>query len=404
MKIDKKAHLSYCSNTHPGKDWAETVQHLKHYLPQVKKQFSPDQPFGVGLRLSNTASEELLEGESLSSFTRWLKEEGLYVFTCNGFPYGEFHGQAVKDQVHHPDWTTPERLNYSLRLLYLMGALVPAGEEGSISTSPITYRHWYQEKEWPTVQKKAAEALALWIEEAALLEEQTGTYIHLDIEPEPDGLLENSDEFLAFYQDYLLPIACERFQSNGLDLADAEARVKRYVTLCYDVCHFSLAYEEPPVTWEKIQEAGIGIGKVQLSSALKLRATESTQQDVLKALMAFQEPTYLHQVTQQSDNQVKTYSDIPDLLKENPYFEELRAHFHVPVFLEDYGLLQSTQDQLLALFELMEDAQISRHFEVETYTWDVLPEALKVPLEESIVRELQWVRAQWPTLSVNSGS
>lgn len=404
MKIDDQAHLSYCSNTHPGKDWAETTQHLKHYLPLVKKQLSPNQPFGVGLRLSNTASEELLEGENLLSFKSWLKKEGLYVFTCNGFPYGEFHGQAVKDQVHHPDWTTSERLNYSLRLLYLMGALVPAGEEGSISTSPITYRHWYEEREWPAVQRKAAEALVIWIEEAALMEEQTGTYIHLDMEPEPDGLLENSDEFLGFYQDYLLPIACEYFQANGLDLTSAESRVRRYVTLCYDVCHFSLAYEKPPVTWNKMKEAGIAIGKVQLSSALKLQTSESAAHDLLEALLAFQEPTYLHQVTQQTGECVRTFSDIPELLKANPDFEELRAHFHVPVFLEDYGLLQSTQDQLLALFTLMKKEEISRHFEVETYTWDVLPEALKTPLEESIVRELQWVRAQWPTLSVNSGS
>jgi hypothetical protein len=165
-----------------------------------------------------------------------------------------------------------------------------------------------------------------------------------------------------------------------------------------------LAYEEPAVTWNKIQEAGIAIGKVQLSSALKLQATEGNRKEVLKALMAFQEPTYLHQVTQQTGKGVKTYSDIPALIEENPDFEELRAHFHVPVFLEDYGVLNSTQDQLTALFALMKKTEISRHFEVETYTWDVLPDGLKTPLEESIVRELQWVRAQWPTLSVNSDS
>ena len=35
---------------------------------------------------------------------------------------------------------------------------------------------------------------------------------------------------------------------------------------------------------------------------------------------------------------------------------------------------------------------VSEHLEVETYTWDVLPEGLKQELSESIVRKLQWVQ------------
>ncbi len=396
MKINQEAHLSYCSNTHPGQDWEESFHHLQHYLPKIKAEVSPEQSFGVGLRLSNTASEELLQGEQLAEFKAWLKQEDLYVFTCNGFPYGDFHGQEVKDKVHEPDWTTLERLDYSLRLLYIMGALVPRGSEGSISTSPITYRHWHQKEDLQGIQQTAADAIAIWIEEAAILEEQTGTYIHLDMEPEPDGLLENSDEFLAFFQDYVLPSGKARFESQGLNSEEADARVRRYFTLCYDVCHFSLAYEAPELTWEKIQEAGVLIGKVQLSSALKLSSENETKENLLTALKQFQEPTYLHQVTQNSSEGVKTYSDIPVLLEENPEFEELRAHFHVPVFLEDYGVLQSTQDQLLGLFELMRSQNISQHFEVETYTWDVLPQDLKAPLEESIIRELKWVQTHWP--------
>ena len=135
---------------------------------------------------------------------------------------------------------------------------------------------------------------------------------------------------------------------------------------------------------------------MQLSSALKLSSENETKENLLTALKQFQEPTYLHQVTQNSSEGVKTYSDIPVLLEENPEFEELRAHFHVPVFLEDYGVLQSTQDQLLGLFELMRSQNISQHFEVETYTWDVLPQDLKAPLEESIIRELKWVQTHWP--------
>jgi hypothetical protein len=34
---------------------------------------------------------------------------------------------------------------------------------------------------------------------------------------------------------------------------------------------------------------------------------------------------------------------------------------------------------------------LNLQLEIETYTWDVLPDALKLPIDDSIVREMQWV-------------
>jgi hypothetical protein len=135
-------HLTYCTNIHPGESWTETYNNLKQFIPKVKQEVSPDAPFGIGLRLSDKASSSLLEGNNLSVFKGWLEKNHCYVFTLNGFPFGGFHHQSVKDQVHQPDWTTQARLGYTLRLFDILAALLPEGIEGGISTSPLSYKYW----------------------------------------------------------------------------------------------------------------------------------------------------------------------------------------------------------------------------------------------------------------------
>ncbi len=142
MRISQDAHLTYCSNIHPGESWNEVFKALKDHLPAVKKQVSPDQPMGIGLRLSNLASLELKEAGT-TTFKEWMRNHGFYVFTMNGFPYGGFHRQRVKDQVHWPDWTKSERLDYTIRLFGQLEDLLPEGQEGGISTSPLSYKYWW---------------------------------------------------------------------------------------------------------------------------------------------------------------------------------------------------------------------------------------------------------------------
>ena len=75
---------------------------------------------------------------------------------------------------------------------------------------------------------------------------------------------------------------------------------------------------------------------------------------------------------------------------------EWRVHFHVPLFLERYGSLQNTQSDLRDLLSILRTEAVSEHLEVETYTWDVLPEALRQEgVITSVARELEWVKEQW---------
>ncbi|WP_086477271.1 metabolite traffic protein EboE [Arenibacter amylolyticus] len=394
MLIKDKFHLSYCTNIHPGEDWKQTWENLEAALPKIKQQVSPEQPFGVGLRLSNVASLELQQGNRLQEFKDWLDRNNLYVFTMNGFPYGNFHNERVKDRVHAPDWTTDERLTYTQRLFDQLAFLLPQGLEGGISTSPISYKFWHSGSE---ATDKAFKQGATNLAEVALqlvgIEARTGKYLHLDIEPEPDGMLENSKEVLQFYDAYLLPIGASILMEKlGCSKAKAKELLLRYLTICYDVCHFSLAYEEPKDTIGKFREAGIKVGKIQVSSALKILFNEGDREAIWQSLDRFNEPTYLHQVTQKKGDQVITFRDLPELLANKEDYNELRAHFHVPIFIEQYESLFSTQDQILKVLELLKEDAFSNHLEIETYTWDVLPKELKLELTASIVREINWLK------------
>ncbi|WP_416445900.1 metabolite traffic protein EboE [Leeuwenhoekiella sp. A16] len=392
MLVNNKFHLTYCTNVHPGENWDLTFKSLKEYVPGIKNSLTEDK-FGLGLRLSNKASEELGTGDVLNGFKKWLDDNDIYVFTMNGFPYGNFHNERVKDLVHAPDWTTDERVIYTKRLADQLAILLPNDLDGGISTSPISYRHWHKtEDATNNAFEKGAENLSQLIVHLHELEERTGKYIHLDIEPEPDGMLENSDEFLQFFSDYLLPIAIDHLkQELGSDSRKAKELIYRYITICYDVCHFSLAYEEPKETLQKLAENGVKVGKIQVSSALKILFNKGDNEEIWETLAQFNEPVYLHQVTQLIDGNVKTFNDLPDILAKKADFEELRAHFHVPLFLEKYGALYSTQDHILKVIAYLKDHAVTNHLEVETYTWDVLPAELKTDLGESITRELGWL-------------
>jgi len=394
-------HLTYCTNIHAGETWPEHFKALQQAIPAIKQQLSPDKPFGIGLRLSNTASEELIKEDKLEQFIHWLQEQQCYVFTMNGFPYGGFHHTVVKDNVHTPDWTTNERVAYTIRLAKILAALLPEGMEGSISTSPLTYRHWHQPgEETKAVCKKATTNLLRVVEAVIVLDETTGKTIHIDIEPEPDGLMETGPEFLQWYSEYLLPIGISFMQGQlGYDEEKAIAAVKEHVQLCYDICHFAVGYEDHAGALEQLRAQDIKVGKIQISAALKamLPGDADKRGEIIEAFRRFNEPVYLHQVVaRQKDGGLKRYPDLPDALQEAdaPNVTEWRAHYHVPLFVEQYGALQSTQKDIALVLQLHREQPFSTHLEIETYTWEVLPENLKLPLTDSIVRELEWVNEQ----------
>lgn len=199
-------HVTYCTNIHPGESWHAHFNELQTNLPTIKAAVRPKGLMGLGLRLSRKAAEELAQPESLHIFKSWLSEHDLYVFTMNGFPYGDFHSDRVKDQVHFPDWSTTERSHYTKLLFKILSELLPAGIDGGISTSPLSYGFWEQSQQ-ATHREKCTQQILDIADFLSQLENSRGQYMHLDIEPEPDGLIEDFPQFMEWYTEELLPAA-----------------------------------------------------------------------------------------------------------------------------------------------------------------------------------------------------
>ncbi len=393
-------HLTFCTNIFPGEDWDTHLGQLRQVVPFLRRELGPEKPLGLGLRLSNKASLQLSKEPALAAFREWLQEENAYVFTMNGFPYGQFHHTRVKDQVHAPDWTSDERLQYTLRLFRLLAALLPEGMDGGVSTSPLTYKFW-----WPdTAGAMEAREKATWhllqvLEHLHRLQRRTGQCLHIDLEPEPDGMIGTGEEFLAWYGEELLPAGITLLSDRcGLSAAEAEEAVRHHLRLCYDVCHFAVNYEDASAMLDRLEAEGVRIGKWQLSSALSANLGRAdSRADVLEALRPFDEPVYLHQVVaRHRGGALSRYPDLGDALSDPraQEAEEWRAHFHVPLFAGEYGLLGSTRAEVSRVLQWQAERRLCPHLEVETYTWDILPPHMKAPLEESVLRELQWVLAQ----------
>lgn len=392
-------YLTYCTNIHAGESWTDHFAALKENIPAVKKQLSPDKPFGIGLRLSHLASLELGKPENLEDFRKWLMQSECFVFVVNGFPYGGFHHTKVKDQVHAPDWTTQDRVLYTIQVFNILASLLPEGMEGGVSTSPLSYKHWHSSVKEERLQtmETATENVLKVVEDLIRLRKETGKLLHLDIEPEPDGLLGNGAEFLSWYEEDLLPHGIRYLKKYlGYDAQQATAAIKDHVQLCYDICHFAVGYEDHAFVLKELDAKNIKVGRIQISAALKgdMAPNPIDRGKVVDAFRQFNESTYLHQVVaRQEDGSFNRYPDLPEALEDanNALAREWRSHFHVPLFVEDYGALQSTQSDIQQVLAIQKQNRFSSFMEVETYTWEVLPSKLRLPLKESIVRELQWV-------------
>lgn len=334
------------------------------------------QPFGIGLRLSAMAAAELLQEDHLAAFKSWLDETHTYVFTINGFPYGNFHGTRVKERVFQPDWTEPSRLDYTKDLFRILAVIARLETGASVSTLPGSHKTFGADES--KICQNLIE-LADWLETLAL---ETGRDFHLGLEPEPLGHFENTEETLAFFK-------------RLLSAAKHPEVVQRRIGLNYDACHFALQYENAADSLNALVNAGIRISKIHLSSAL---AFDPNDPLALEAIRAFDEPVYFHQVLLRDANgEIARYIDLPDFLTTSDSlskYTEARVHFHIPLDAEPAPPLRSTRRharEVLAWCSTHPSA--CRHFEIETYTWSVLPGELQRPVEQQIAGEYRWVLA-----------
>jgi sugar phosphate isomerase/epimerase len=391
-------HLTYCTNIHPGESWAEVRQNLDRHLLTVRREIAPARPFGIGLRLSAMAAEELARPAALEEFLTFLHENQLYVFTINGFPYGPFHGRPVKEAVYLPDWMADERLVYTNRLADLLETLLPEqpAMDGTISTVPGAFAlRVRSEHEIRTIARQMARHCAQLVR----IRERSGKRLILALEPEPCCFLETVAETVDFFQHHLFgsTAVSELQQETGVASGQAEQMLREHLGVCFDVCHMAVEFEEPAAALRALDDAGIAVAKVQLSAGLRVEFSGENLRDreLLDALRAFADPVYLHQVVERNARGLRRFLDLPDALRAAEAVtgpREWRIHFHVPLFREQLGMFQSTQGYVGEVIDLLRTRPGAAHWEVETYTWDVLPEEHRgEEVASAVGRELRWV-------------
>lgn len=391
-------HLTYCLNIHPGERWSDNFAAIKEKALAVKERVAPDQWFGLGLRIAHHAATRLCADDALIHEARdFFAEHQLYPFTINGFPYGRFHAGPVKERVYEPDWRTPERRDYTLQLADIFTHFLPPEVDGSISTVPCSFKPWITNGDDKFLMARNLAAVVAYL---AAIRDDTGQEIHLGLEPEPDCYLETTNEMIGFYKDGLLTVGVNevaRIMSCGRGYA--EELVRRHLGVCFDTCHAAMQFEDLVHSWRAYRAAGIRISKVQLSAALAAPSNAETW----SALRPFAEPVYLHQVKAVAKSGARiAWYDLPEALDELPNFpdiEELRVHFHVPLFMPAMGILNSTVSALTPEFFHELRSGTCSHLEIETYTFDVLPpEHNPGDVIKSIAREYTWVLEHlgWP--------
>jgi len=370
--------VGYCTNVHAGEDLERYLSSLEKYSPDVRARVSDGQPLALGLWLSARTARQMLAEDRVAEFGDFLECNSLTAFTMNGFPYGDFHSQTVKYRVYKPDWTREERLNYTIDLIRILIELMPADSDVGISTLPLG---------WPCGEfdyERAADNLLQVAEVLRIIELQTSKLIHLDIEPEPGCILSSSGDVVSFFKNYLL---------HGRNEDD----ILRYIRVCHDICHASVVFEDQKTAIKNYADNGIRIGKVHVSSALCADISAGNFESIFEQLKTFQEDRYLHQTYIRRDGRVISYDDLPEAINDiNPGTTgELRCHFHLPIFVEKFGAIGTTNHEIVDCLKNIRKISDCRHFEIETYAWTVLPDELRTDdLAGGIAKELLWMQEQ----------
>lgn len=366
-------HLAYCTNVHPAETLDGVLAQLRDHCEPVRRRLGRDR-LGIGLWLARDAAHALATDPSaLRALRDELDRRGLEVVTLNGFPYEGFGAEEVKYRVYRPDWADPERLTHTTALARVLAQLLPDDvTEGSISTLPLAWRTAYDDHRAAT----ARAALATLAERLDALHELTGRSVRVGLEPEPGCTVETTADALA----PLTAIGHER------------------IGVCVDTCHLATSFEDPHTALDALADAGVPIVKSQLSAAL--HAEHPRLPEVRAALAAFDEPRFLHQTRTTTAAGLRGTDDLGEALTGGtlPDTAPWRAHFHVPLHAAPAAPLTSTLPVLKsALTRLVGGPRpLTRHLEVETYTWQALPAELRprarAQLTEGIAAELALAR------------
>jgi hypothetical protein len=388
--------LTYSTLVHPADNWEQLWHSLNTYVPKVKARIAGNKSFGVCVRLAAPTAETLAASAAeRQKLKKFLEDNDMYIYTANAFVYGHFKGDTVKEQVYEPDWRSDERSNYVMKVADILADVCPAGIAPSIQTSPLGFKPRVTGTD---VVNSYTDHVLRVVAHLIALEDRSGRTVQLALEPEPYCFLETTDETIAYFRDHLYSgAAVEKLAKLAhVPIADANAALRRHLGIVYDICHQAVEYENIAESLQKLVDAGVPVFKLQEAAALHIPQVTQSAVDTLKK---YAKTIYLTQTLEKQNGKITKFLNVDDAIaafEKAPGGErEWRTHIHVPVFLEDLGQFRTTRFAIEDALRFHKRKPLSRHLEVETYTWDMLPESAKSnDIVDYICRELEWVKGQ----------
>jgi hypothetical protein len=388
-------HLTYSTLVHPGDTWDDMWTSLTTYVPKVQKRVCPTAPFGVSLRLSNASATTLVNNKAeRDKLKNFLADNNMYLYTVNAFPYGPFKNTIVKEQVYEPDWRSEERTQYTINVAEILADVVPETIQPSIQSAPLGFK---PNVTGPNVVASYTEHVMRVAAKLIDIEKRTGRTVTLALEPEPFCFLETTDETVDYFTNHLYTGKSAEMLAKfaQIPIADAIGAQRRFIGTVFDICHQAVVYEDIAASLQKLVDAGIPIFKLQEAAAMRV---PNVTQKIVDTLRRYAKTIYLTQTVEKKDGKLNRFLNLEDAFvawEKNPGPREWRTHFHVPVFLDDLGEFGTTRFAIEEALKFHKAKPLSRQLEIETYTWDVLPEHLKTgDIVDYVCRELEWVRGQ----------
>lgn len=365
--------LTYCSNIFKEKKFKKLLLKLSEYSSFLKKKLNKEE-IGLGLCLSNKITNEILDKDNLEYFKNWCSDNYIYISSINGFVFKSFHKKKIKELIYYPDWSAKQRIDYTKNIIKLLDVFDNNLNDFSISTIPVSFKKWVKKRNKKYIYFISAYNLLEIVNFLDYIEKIKQKLIHIDIEPEPGCFIENINDYIYFYYFWLLPLLKFFFKKD-------ESILKKYINLCYDICHFSVNYDDHVNIIKLIKDNDIVIGKIQVSSALEIFSLDKV--DLINDLSFLSKSKFLHQNTYFYKNKLKRNLDLHYL--HHNKFDSARIHCHMPLYMDFYkNNIRTTSYETKNVLTLLLKNFLTKHIEIETYTYDMLIKKGKL---NSIVNE-----------------
>ncbi len=199
----------------------------------------------------------------------------------------------------------------------------------------------------PTSSRRYTEHVLRVAAHLVELEQRTGTTVTLALEPEPHCFLETTDETVGYFERASLhrPAATRLAELAQTSRShEAHMALRRHLGIVFDIGHQAVEFED---IQRRCRSSSTPASRS--SSCRKPRRCTIPQvtDETVEALRRFAETIYLTQTVELPGRRARPATSTsrtpsrPGRRDRSP--REWRAHFHVPVFLDDLGPFRTTR-------------------------------------------------------------